>query len=277
MKFNRPEKVGAKDYPLAFFYLPYTKILSMCNFMGVRVTKSQFIRLKQIERELGTLAALEVLKSGFAYSDSPVIVKAGDEFEIENMHWEFIPPWIKNMTELQAARKQGIPWLNARSETIMESRMFGDAARKRRCLVIASHFFEWRHYKPDGAKKDIAYPYLVTVNDAEYFFMAGIWQPWTDRETGETINTFAIVTTAANEFMSVIHNSKKRQPTILTEALAWQWINPQLTEGQIKQIASYQLSSENFMAHTIAKDFKTSPDPLAQFDYPELPPLDIAI
>lgn len=117
----------------------------MCNFFGTIVSKDTFIKLKQIERELGTVAAikeLERMKDGFKYSNSVIIRKAGDnDIEIVSAHWEFIPPWIKGSTELATARKQGIPWLNARSETVLESKMFGSAALKRRCLVLASYFF----------------------------------------------------------------------------------------------------------------------------------------
>lgn len=60
--------------------------------------------------------------------------------------------------------------------------------------------------------------------------MAGIWQPWVDKETGESIDTFAIVTTKANELMSVIHNSKIWMPTILPEDLAWKWIMEDISE-----------------------------------------------
>jgi putative SOS response-associated peptidase YedK len=253
----------------------------MCNFMGVRVTRLEFIKLKQIEKALGTLAAmkeLQKMKSGFAYSNSPIIkAKGKNDIEVVSAHWEFIPVWIKTMAQVEAARKQGIPWLNARAETILSSKMFRDAALKRRCLVIASHFFEWRHFKPEGAKKDIAYPYLIGVNDAEIFYMAGIYNPFTDKDTGETFDSFAIVTTQANELMEQVHNTKKRMPTILTEDLAWDWIMEDIPEERIQQIASYQFPSEYMFAHTIAKDFKTAQDPCAEFEYEELPELDIAL
>ena len=253
----------------------------MCNFMGTRVTKIQFIKLKDIEKELGTLAAmkeLEIMKDGFKYSNSLVIRKSGNnDVEAVPMHWEFIPVWVKSMDDVKAARKQGIPWLNATAEKLLESKMFRNAALNRRCPVLASHFYEWRHYKPDGAPKDIAYPYTVGVNDADYFYMAGIWQPWTDKSTGETMDTFAIVTTKANSLMEVVHNKKKRMPTILTEDLAHEWIMNDLTEDRIKEIASYQLPSEYMYAHTIAKDFKLQENPTAECEYIDLPVLDIAL
>lgn len=254
----------------------------MCNFMGVRVSKVEYIRLRQIEKELGTIAAikeLELMKDGFRYSNSVIIRKQEGAIDIEvvSAHWEFIPIWIKSMDEVKAARKQGIPWLNARSETFLDSQMFGNAARKRRCLVLATHFFEWRHFKPDGEKKALAYPYTIGVNYSEYFYLAGIWQPWTDRETGETIDTFAIVTTQANELMSQVHNTKNRMPTILSEDLAYEWIMEDSSDQRIKELASFQLPSEHMYAYSIPKDFKTLEEPCTPFEYSELPDLDIAL
>ncbi len=251
----------------------------MCNYMGYKVTREQYIRVKQIEKQFGVLAALDALRSGFEYDDWAIIRTTEDKTDIElvKAHWEFIPPWIKNIDELKATRKQGIPWLNATSERLLESKMFRNAALGRRCLVIASWFYEWRHYKPEGAKKDQTYPYLITVPEQEYFYMAGIWQPWTDRETGETIDTFAIVTTKANDMMEQIHNTKKRMPTILPEDLAFEWIFGDLGEERIQQIASYQFPSESMAGHTITKDFRTSGEPTKEFEYEELPPLGYAV
>lgn len=239
------------------------------------------IRLLQIEKEMGTVAALQeltVLRSGFEYGNAPVLRKSGpDDFEVVSMHWEFIPAWINSVEQLEAARKQGIPWLNARSETMLSSKMFRDAALHRRCLVLASHFYEWRAYKPEGAKKEMKYPYAIEVPEADYFYMAGIYNTYVNNETGVVLNSFAIVTTAANELMAEVHNSKKRMPTILPDELAWRWMMEDLTEAEIQTIASYQFPSEHMNAYTIAKDFKTAANPLAPFEYEDLPPIDIAL
>lgn len=246
----------------------------MCYFLGIRVTSGEFIRLKQLEHELATLATFEVLRSGFTYGNSPVVrAKGENDIEVVEMHWEFIPWWIKNMDELKAARQQGIPWLNATSEKLLQGKMFRDAALKRRCLVLATHFYEWRQFKPEGEKKDIAYPYCVKLKGDKLFYMAGIWQPWTDKETGETMDTFAIVTTAGNSLMEAVHNKKKRMPTILTEDLAYEWIFGNLDEKRIQEIASFQIPTVEMNAYTIRKDFKAVPDPLEAFTYTELPAL----
>jgi putative SOS response-associated peptidase YedK len=255
----------------------------MCNFLGHRVTKIEFIRLINIEKELGTLAAMKelgVLKDGFKYGNIPVVRKCSDnDIEVVPMHWEFIPIWIKNMEEVKAARKQGIPWLNATAEKLLTSKMFRSAALKRRCLVIASDFYEWEHYKPEGAKKPAAYPYAVSVKDADYFYMAGIWQTWTDKTTGETMDTVAIVTTTAkgNTLMERVHNTKMRMPTILTNELAWEWIMDDLSEERIQEIASFQFPANKMAAYTIKKEFKQLENPLEAFVYPELSPLELAV
>lgn len=253
----------------------------MCNFYGHKVSRVEFIRLKQIEKELGTIAALnelKVMRSGFEYGNAPILIKsAPNDFDIVSAHWEFIPPWITTVPQLESARKQGIPWLNARSETLLQSKMFRDAALHRRCLVLASHFYEWRHYKPEGAKKENKYPYAIEMADADYFYMAGIYNQYTNENTGIVLTSFAIVTTAANELMETVHNAKKRMPTILPEDLAWKWLMEELTEPEIKQLSAYQFPSEEMYAYTIAKDFKTAFNPLAPYEYEDLPPIDIAL
>ena len=104
-------------------------------------------------------------------------------------------------------------------------------------------------------------------------YMAGIWTPWTDRTTGESMDTFAIVTTAAVGAMVEIHNKKKRQPTILDEDLAYRWIMEDLSDDDILSIAHTQFEFTEF--HTIAKDFQATGD-LAVFEYEQLPDIDEA-
>ncbi len=245
----------------------------MCNFMGYRVDCGQVIKLRKIEKELGSLAALQALKSGFDYGEAPVIRRKGEDIEVVNMHWEFIPWWIKNTEELIASRKKGIPLLNATSEKLLHSKLFKDAALKRRCLIPVTHFFEWRHFKAPGEKKEKAYPYCIQLKSREYFFLAGIWQPWTDKSTGEMIDSFAVITTKANSLVEQIHNKKKRMPTILTEELAHQWIFDELTSDKITEIASYQYDADKMEAYTIYKEFKVLDNPLEAFTFEELPAL----
>ena len=247
----------------------------MCNYMGFKVTKEQNIRLKKLEKDYGADIAYKVLQNGFEYGNWGIVKSnaAKNDIEIVNAHWEFIPPWIQNTTALKAARKQGIPWLNASAEKLLESKMFRDAALNRRCLIPVSWFFEWRHQIINGAKKATTFPYIISLPKQEYFFIAGIYQPWLDKETGEVINTFAVVTTKANLFMEKIHNVKKRMPTILSEELAYEWLMENIAEERIATIAASQISSAEMDAYTIKKEFRILENPTEHFVYENLPAL----
>lgn len=137
------------------------------------------------------------MASGFDYPLWPVLkpIDAGMDFNIEMMHWEFIPSYIKTMESLLHFRKGGINLktgkkdfphntLNAIGEEVLNKPTYKEAALNKRCLVLASGFYEWRHYTPPGGK-DTAYPYYVELVGQEYFFMAGIYNPWIDEQSGE--------------------------------------------------------------------------------------------
>jgi putative SOS response-associated peptidase YedK len=244
----------------------------MCYVISFKVNSNTILRLA----DWGLAYPFEPvpLLYGFNFGDAPILKMSPEGPCIGLAHWELIPYWVKNMAEVKEGRKK-FTTLNATSEKLQESKMFKEAAVKRRCLVPVTGFYEWRHYRPEGAKKDEAYPYHITVADQDYFYMAGIWQPWTDKETGETMDTFAIVTTKANELMSKIHNTKLRMPTILTEDLAAEWIKPGLQPDKIQEIASFQYNSDEMSAYPIRKEFRTLEDPTEAFDYIELPALSI--
>jgi len=259
----------------------------MCFYNGIVVSRAQHIRLNEIEKEIGEMrdALQRPLQSGFAFGDWPVLTADGlRDFDLRLMHWELIPYYVRTGEELMHFRHGGLNartgkkdpprnTLNAIGEEMLDKVSYKQAALKRRCLVLSSGFYEWRHFTPPGSKKDLAYPYHVTVKEREYFFMAGIWQPWTDQETGETIDTFSIVTTAANALMAQVHNNKKRMPLILPDPLASEWIRDGLTPTRINELAHYQFPAEQMEAETIRKDFRTALDPMEVEEYSELPPL----
>lgn len=256
----------------------------MCYYNGIKVTRDEYIRLVNLEKEIKVLAELlaKPLVSGFEYTNYPILkpINGGSDFEIVQAHWEFIPSFCKTWADVIEARKKKMMWLNAKSENLFindkgQKSMWADAALKRRCLVLSSGFYEWRHYQPDGSKKEIAYPYYITLPNREYFYMEGIWQAWTDKETGETIDTFAIVTAKANSLMEQVHNKKKRMPTIVPDHLALEWIQEGLTQERILQLATYQYPAEQMTAYSILKDFRGLDNPQEEYTYVELPPLSI--
>ncbi len=119
------------------------------------------------------------------------------------MRWGFLPHWYKTETD-------GPLLINARAETIAEKPAFRDASRNRRCLIVATGFYEWT--KDEAGKR---LPWYIYRRDQTPIAFAGIWQDWGPDETRK--RTCAIVTTPANRTMGRIHH---RMPLIL-EADHW--------------------------------------------------------
>jgi putative SOS response-associated peptidase YedK len=99
----------------------------------------------------------------------------------------------------------GSKMINARSETAAEKPAFRSAFKRRRCLIPATGFFEWK--KQGGGKV----PMFIHMQDRQVFAFAGLWEIWHSPEGGE-IRTATILTTEPNEFMAEIHD---RMPVIL--------------------------------------------------------------
>ncbi len=136
----------------------------MCVVNGIRLSKADFIEFLQLKKDIRHLNMNRVVQYKFDYLDWPVLkpIHGKRDFEVVSMEWEFRPYWVNSMDEMQLIRKgidpktgkqgQPIPWLNAKSETLLTSPMFREAALKRRCLIPSSGFVEWRHHYLVGKK-----------------------------------------------------------------------------------------------------------------------------
>ncbi len=271
----------------------------MCYYNGIRVSKTEFIRLKEIEKDLRIYDLSTPLIDGFEYGEVSVVKPTIDytNWDIVKMEWGFIPNNIRNRDGVQRMRLgykdangKVIPpfiTLNAKGEELLQidpltgrEKMYRQAALHRRCLMLSTGFYEWRHLPAIGKKgqplkQTIKYPYNIILKDQELFYIAAIWQSWTDKDSGESVDTCASITTDANELMAEIHNSKKRMPTILTEELAAEWITAGLSEQRISELATYKIGSEAMKVRSIRKDFKTAIDPTEEFTYAELPKIEL--
>jgi len=114
------------------------------------------------------------------------------------MRWGLIPRWYKHPTD-------GPLLFNARSETLADKPAFAEAARRRRCLIPASGFYEWTK---DGEAR---LPWFIRRTNSEAMVFAGVWQAWMGPE-GTRIATCAIVTCAASDAMAELHD---RVPVIV--------------------------------------------------------------
>ncbi|MFB3079434.1 MAG: SOS response-associated peptidase [Lysobacterales bacterium] len=121
------------------------------------------------------------------------------------MRWGLIPFWAKDA-------KIGYKMINARGETVADSRAFKYAFQKRRCLIPADSFYEWQ-----GSGKS-RQPIRIMLKSEEPFAFAGIWETWTDKSVpdAEPVLSCSIITTAPNSIIEPIHN---RMPVILPKEL----------------------------------------------------------
>jgi putative SOS response-associated peptidase YedK len=156
----------------------------------------------------------------------PVIINDNEKV-IDVFKWGLIPQWIKSKEEADKIR---INTLNARSESIFEKPSFRTAIQTQRCLIPATGFYEWQH---QGKSK---IPYFIELADKSTFAFGGIFSNWINKETGEIIQTFSIITTDANPLMAEIHNSKKRMPLILEKENEDMWLQGALSKTDIMEL-----------------------------------------
>lgn len=182
---------------------------------------------------------------------------------VSMMRWGLIPFWSK-----EEALKFNTA--NAAIETVSEKASYREPIKSKRCLVPADGFYEWRTV---GGQK---YPYFIHLPHDEIFSFAGIFDEWVNKETGEIVQSFSILTTQANEMMAKIHNTKKRMPVILNEDLEKRWLTNESLQGLLAE-ASQPFPSEKMEAHTISKSFlrlPNGPEKQTPFEYPELALMD---
>jgi putative SOS response-associated peptidase YedK len=151
----------------------------------------------------------------------PVIVEEQDGGRaVKVLHWGLIPRWGQREGERIAP-------INARVEGIGEKAMFRNLVTRRRCLVPANGFYEWRG---DGKAKQ---PFYIHEPGEPLFAFAGVWDETTpDRQTpgeAEPEGSFSILTMHANETMMAIHH---RMPAILMPDAEEGWLDPTVTSAE---------------------------------------------
>jgi len=167
-------------------------------------------------------------------SDNPGIIKL--------LKWGLIPSWTRSSEDAKSIR---FKTFNARAESVDQKPSFSSSFRSRRCLIPVIGFFEWQH----AGKEKI--PWYVYHAGNEIMSLAGIYDDWTETDTGEVYSTFSIITSEANDLMAEIHNSAKRMPVILNKSDESAWINPSTTVNEASRLLK-PCPSEILKAHTVA-------------------------
>ena len=134
------------------------------------------------------------------------IVEGARQFAL--VRWGLIPPWVKDPRKFTLL-------INARGESVNDKPAFRNAMRRRRCLVPADGFYEW---KQDGARKR---PYCVRPKGGEPIAFAGLWETWMG-PNGEEVETATIITTAANRELARLHH---RMPVIVPPEAFDLWLD----------------------------------------------------
>jgi len=143
-------------------------------------------------------------------NNAPIVRLAADGTrECALARWGLLPAWAPDL-------KFGNRCINARAETVAKLPAFRNAFAKRRCLVPVNAFFEWSGEKGQRMK------WRISLREEPLFALAGLWEWWQDRESGEAIASFTIITCAANAVIAPLHD---RMPVILRQPDYARWLD----------------------------------------------------
>lgn len=156
--------------------------------------------------------------------------------EVRQAKWGLVPAWAKDV-------RIGNRMINARAETLAQKPAFKDAYRKRRCLVLADGFYEWRK-EEDGTKT----PIYVQMEDARPFAFGGLWDVW--RGEASPITSCTIVTTKPNRLLAPIHD---RMPEILPSESYDLWLDPDTEEPEILNGLLVPYPEDDMSARPVSK------------------------
>ncbi len=207
----------------------------------------------------------------------PVIRAGASGRELVMLRWGLIPSWSKD-------EKMGNRLINARSETAAQKPSFRSAFRRRRCLVVADGFYEWKKVNPDpvGAEQSepadddtsrsarpkprrtarkpqpVKQPYFIQMRDERPFAFAGLWETWPGPKGAELpapIQSCTILTTEPNDLMQPLHD---RMPVILPSADYSMWLDPEFESVDALQALQRPYAADEMIA-TPVSTFVNSP------------------
>ena len=178
----------------------------MCGRYTITITLEELLALYEAEM---ADAAIVLPRFNIApMQEVPVIIHDGKRNRLGQLRWGLLPYWAK-------ADDWGAKAINARAETVKEKPAFRTLLTRKRCIVPADGFYEW---KRSGKDKQ---PYRIVLRDGGLFAMAGLYDTWIGPD-GKKISTVTVITTAPNELVADIHN---RMPVILRREDEAAWLS----------------------------------------------------
>jgi putative SOS response-associated peptidase YedK len=178
----------------------------MCGRYNLITDAEALVDFFEIEHTLFDLSALEPRYNIAPSQDVPIVRDTGKGRELVLARWGLVPHWSKDA-------KPKYSTINARAETVAEKPTYREAFRRKRCLIPATGFYEWK--QTSGGKS----PHHIHIPAQSVFAFAGLWDHW-DKE-GAGFESCSIIVTSANETMQPIHD---RMPVILNQAQYNIWL-----------------------------------------------------
>ena len=236
----------------------------MCNFYDSQITA----------KKIGYLFGAKLnIPKGFEGrrntrpTNPSFIVRTNDNGERVAEIFEFglIPHWSKD-------KNMQYSTTNARDDKLMSSNLWRPCFQQKRCIIPAGGFYEHHHLDRDvqitGAKKPTnKIPYYFKLKSSDIFGFAGLYDQWEDKESGQTIGTFSIITTDPNPLVRKIHNNKERMPTILRKEDYDFWLDESVNpKDNFDQIIFVPYPEDDMEAWQITKelDYNRNDDKLIE-------------
>ncbi len=199
----------------------------------------QFSSLRTLEKYFNIQTAPDNIVPSYniAPTQQVLAIVKSDDYQLQKFYWGLVPSWAQNLSG--ASRL-----INARVETLATKPSFRAAFKRRRCLILADGFYEWKGEK--GHKQ----PWFIALPSDQPLAFAGLWEIWKDRQAPPDQSDYrscTIITTEASESLRDIHH---RMPVILKPEAHEKWLDPQ--NQDVHQI-------ESILQTNIVREFKRYP------------------
>lgn len=159
--------------------------------------------------------------------------------QVEFFHWGLIPSWAKDP-------KIGNRMINARSETLSEKPSFRNAYKRRRCLILADGYYEWKKIPGDRLKQ----PIYIRLKSQKPFALAGLWEVWQTDRMDEPLRSCTIITCPPNTLLEEIHH---RMPVILPQDVYAEWLAPNQQSTDTLQPLLMPYPDEEIEAYPVSR------------------------
>lgn len=189
----------------------------MCGRFTLHHSASEIAQRFEVQRVLFDVEPRFNIAPG---TEIPVVTLDSQGRKLEGLRWGLVPFWAKDAS-------MGNKMINARVETLAEKASFKYALTRRRCLIPADGFFEWKQERTDSKK--IKQPMHIGFQDSGLFAFAGLWEEWRDKANPEaaSLKSCTIITGPPNRLLATMHH---RMAVILRPEDEARWLDPNLQE-----------------------------------------------